>query len=128
MRAIATLLFVSALFAGPAHADHLSISVCDAYTIDVIQGALELQGYTLLDPAASCVDAVAVISAADQGPGYTAEVMPAWWSADVEVSISDPSALSVVQSAILAEGRVPPSGTGIIHFTETYDVGPIPIK
>lgn len=37
-------------------------------------------------------------------------------------------ARAVVRAAIIAEGRVPPSGQGIIQFTETYDVGPLPIK
>lgn len=128
MRALATLFFTCALFAAPAHADGLSISICDAYTIDVIQDLLELQGYTLLDPTASCVDSVAFIDPADQGPGYTAEVLPAWFSPDVQVSITDPTARAVVRAAIITEGRVPPSGQGIIWFTETYDVGPIPIK
>ena len=128
MRAFATLFFTCALFAAPAHADGLSITVCHADTIDLIQDLLELQGYTLLDPTASCVDGVTIIDPADQGPAYTAEVLPAWFSPDVQVTITDPSARAVVRAAIIAEGRVPPSGPSIMEFSETYDVGPLPIK
>lgn len=128
MRVPVTTLVFSALFAAPAHADGLSITICDATTIDVIQDALELEGYTLLDPSAPCVQGVGHIDAADQGPGYTAEVLPPWRTADVEVVISAPTPRAVVMAAIVAQGRVPPSGPGIIQFTETYDVGPIPIK
>lgn len=131
MRALGTLgALLLAVFSltHPAHADGLSITVCDQDATDAIQDALALQGLTLLHPEDPCVDGVTIIDPDDQGWGYTAEAPQPWWATAVVISVSDPAAVVAIHSAVISLGRVPPSGPSIIQFTETYDVGPLPIK
>ena len=128
MRALGALLLAVFSLAHPAHADGLSTTVCDEDAIDAIQDALALQGLTLLHPEDPCVDTVTIINAADQGPGYTAEAPQPWWSTAIVLSITDPAAVAAIHSVVTSLGRVPPSSPGIIQYTETYDVGPVPIK
>lgn len=129
MRASSAVIAACAAVASPAHADGLTITVCDADTIEAIQDALALQDLTLLDPEAPCVDGVTIIDPDEQAPGYTAEVPQPWWATAVSVTLTDPDAVAEIHAAVLVLGRVPPSGpSAIIQFTETYDVGPLPIK